>query len=349
MTADSYLPLVEVSRGETVESIHYGAIAIADKNGELFASFGDPNKVSFLRSTAKPFQALPFIESEGHIKFNFTEKEIALICASHSGTDAHFEAVKGIQAKVGLTESDLACGSHRPYHVPTGDQLILRNEKPSPNRHNCSGKHTGMLAYAVHKNFPTEEYLKNGRPVQDAILKCFSEFSRVPIEKIGLGIDGCSAPNFAVPLFNGACAWASLADPSELSSERQVACKTITKAMMAHAFMVAGPDRFDTALMEAGNGLIVAKGGAEGYQGIGLLPGALGEGSPGLGITIKVSDGDILNRARPIVTLEVLRQLGAISASALEELKNFGPEKDVLNWRKLVVGQMRPSLKLKFA
>lgn len=348
MAENNYRPLVEVTRGNIVESIHYGAIAITNNKGELIASFGNPNKISYLRSTAKPFQALPFIEAEGHKYFNFTEKEIALICASHSGTDEHFEIIQRIQDKVGISEADLLCGSHRPMHIATGDALILRNETPSPNRHNCSGKHTGMLAHAILKGLDLGSYLENSHEVQKLILQNFAELCQIDPQEIELGIDGCSAPNFAVPLFNSAIAWASLADPSALPPHRQKACRTITKAMMAYPFMVAGPDRFDTALMQAGKGLIVAKGGAEGYQGIGLLPGALGEGSPALGITFKISDGDKSERARSIVSLEVLRQLGALSDSLLAEIKKFGPIKDVLNWQKLIVGQMRPSFKLEF-
>jgi L-asparaginase II len=335
-----------LTRGKTVESIHYGAIAVVDPMGSLVASYGDPDGVAFLRSTAKPFQALPFIEAKGHEHFGFTSREVALICASHSGTEEHVAGVSGIQAKVGLTSQDLVCGTHPPYHQPTADALKARGEKPSTNHHNCSGKHTGMLAHAIFKGLPTENYLDMAHPVQRSILQAFAEMCELPPEEVQLGTDGCSAPNFAVPFYNAAWALARLADPSGLSPERAEACRTITAAMMAHPDIVAGPDRSDTALMQAAKGRIVVKGGAEGYQGIGVMPGAMGEGSPSLGIAIKISDGDGRDRARPAVALETLRQLGALSEEELAELSDYGPKKDVLNWRKIVVGEMRPTFTL---
>ena len=158
-----------------------------------------------------------------------------------------------------------------------------------------------------------------------------------------LGIDGCSAPNFASPLYNAALGYARLCDPFGLSAERAAACKTITTAMASNPDMVAGPQRFDTRLMEVTGGRIVVKGGAEGYQGLGLLPGALGPDSPGIGIAVKISDGDPSNRARQAVALQLLKNLGAISEAELAQLAEFGPVYNIHNFRKLVVGQARPT------
>jgi L-asparaginase II len=165
-------------------------------------------------------------------------------------------------------------------------------------------------------------------------------------EQVFTGTDGCSAPNFAVPLKNAALAYARLCDPSELPSERAEACRQITTAMTSHPDMVGGPGRFDTLLMEAAQGKIVAKGGAEGYQGLGILPGVLGPGSPALGIVFKISDGDLRNRARPAVALEILSQLGALTAPQMRSLSKFGPTFPIHNWRKIVVGQARPCFEL---
>ncbi|MFN2143987.1 MAG: asparaginase, partial [Anaerolineales bacterium] len=161
--------------------------------------------------------------------------------------------------------------------------------------------------------------------------------------------DGCSAPNFALSLYHSALAWARLADPETagLPESRAEACRTITGAMTAYPFMVGGPNRFDTQLMTLAEGKIVIKAGAEGYEGIGLLPGALGPGSPGLGIALKITDGDGYGRARAAVSLEVLRQLGALSPEQLAALGEFGPSRPVKNWRKLDVGEMRPVFTLK--
>jgi L-asparaginase II len=341
-TPSPFLPLVELTRGNTVESVHFGALAVADSQGNLIASYGDPNTVTFLRSTAKPFQLLPFIEAGGAEHFQFTQQEIALMCASHSGTDQHVEVVSHIQQRVGITESSLMCGVHQPMHKQTAEEMLLRGETPTPNRHNCSGKHTGMLAFAKMRGEPLESYLEPNHPVQIRILNTFAEMCGLPAEEVQMGTDGCSAPNFAVPLYNAAWAWARLADPSSLSPGRAKAIRKIVQAMMAHPDMVGGPGRFDTLLMQTLNGRVVSKGGAEGYEGMGILPGVLGPGSGALGIALKISDGDGYGRAVSAVSMEVLRQLGIFSPNELETLNPFRPKRAVQNWRGLVVGEMRP-------
>jgi len=340
------LPLYELTRGEFVESIHFGSIAISDTHGRLVAWYGDPDTFTFLRSSAKPFQALPFIEENGPGTYGLTPGEIALICASHSGTDEHASCIRAIQDKTGVQESELMCGIHPVSHESTAELMRERGEETTPNRHNCSGKHTGMLAYAHMQGWPSTDYLNLNHPVQERILKALSEMSDVPIEEIGIGYDGCSAPNFALPLRNAALAYARLCGPQNLSEERSNACHTITTAMTNHAFMVAGPGRFDTRLMEVTAGRIVCKGGAEGYQAIGLLPNAIGPNSPAFGIAFKISDGDLRNRARPAIALEILRQLDALSSSEQDELAEFGPKLPVKNWRKVEVGHTNPTFKL---
>lgn len=346
MPASTYLPLFELTRGDTLESLHFGAIAIVDVDGRLVANHGDPRAVSFLRSTAKPFQALPLLENGGAETYELSPSEIALICASHSGTDDHIKTLLSIQQKSEVAESDLMCGTHPPMHAETAEAMRQRGEAPTQNRHNCSGKHTGMLAFARMLNWPTADYLEPSHPVQEAILQAFAEMCDLSADQVSLGVDGCSAPNFAAPLTSAALAYARLCDPSGLSPARAQACRKITAAMTSHPEMVAGPRRFDTRLMAATGGRIVAKGGAEGYQGIGLLPDALSPGSPALGIAIKISDGDLKGRVRPAVVLEILRQLGALSASEMETLADYGPITPVYNWRQLEVGQARPNIAL---
>lgn len=342
----AYQPIFEVTRGNITESVHFGAAVVVDSHGRLLAHLGDPQAVTFLRSSAKPFQALPFIERGGHETFGLETREIAIMCASHSGTDEHVAALKTMQAKIGLTVDDLQCGIHYPYHEATADDMKARGELPTPYRHNCSGKHTGMLAHARLRSTPTQTYLDLNHPVQEAILQAFAEMCDLPADRVELGIDGCSAPNFAAPFYNAALGYARLCDPFGLDPQRASACRTITSAMTAYPGMVAGPERLDTALMEVGAGRILSKTGAEGYQAIGLLPGALGADSPGIGIAIKISDGDPSSRARNGVALAILKALGALSASDLEKLADFGPEKQLYNFRKLIVGQSRPAFEL---
>ncbi len=352
-----FLPVVELTRGGIVESTHFGAIAIVNSHNELVAWYADPETVTFLRSSAKPFQAIPFIEHGGKETYDLTLREVALICASHAGTDEHVAVAKSIQAKTGARESDLMCGTHPISHQPTIDAMALRGEKVTPNRHNCSGKHTGMVSYARLLGLPYGEkdapYIDPNHPIQKDILSAFASMCGIEPAKVVIGIDGCSAPNFAVPLRNAALGFARLCDPTGLPEGRLQACQKITAAMTGNPDMVGGPDSFDTHLMQVTRGKIVSKGGAEGYMGIGLKPGTLGPGSPALGITFKISDGDLgshtsapYGHARPAVALEILRQLGALTPAEMEELAAFGPEFVIENWRKIRVGKGYPCFQL---
>jgi L-asparaginase II len=354
MTGD-YLPVFELTRGTLVESTHFGAAAVVDSKNRLLAWYGDPKKVTFMRSSAKPLQALSFIEHGGDQAFHLTSKEIAILCASHEGTDEHVDVIKGIQAKVGVQESDLLCGIHPLSHLSTIEEMRVRGETPTPNRNNCSGKHTGMLAYARMRGLPIADYINPEHPVQRTILDTFSEMCGMEPAQVEIGTDGCSAPNFAIPLFNAALGFARLCDPQGLSQERAAACRRITSSMMANPVMVRGVGRFDTRVMEVCVKRILAKGGAEGYMAMGILAGALGAESPGIGIVFKVADGDLplrnadgsfRNRVRPAMALEILKQLGYISDKELEALADFGPTMPVTNARRMVVGESRPAFSL---
>lgn len=350
MQNTAYEVVVELTRGPLIESIHVGAIAVSDARGNLVAHYGDPHLVANLRSSAKPFQALPLIERDGASIFGMSEREIAITCASHMGTDTHVAVLRDLQAKIGINESYLQCGIHPPGHEPTLIAMRERNETPTPNRHNCSGKHTGMLAQAVLRNLPLDDYLSTTHEIQRTILHTFSAVLGIAPGEVLIGIDGCSAPTFATPLERAALGFARLADPftaiNELGEKRAAALKLICHAMMTNPDMVSGPGGFDTALMEIGEGKIVCKSGAEGYQGIGVLPGAIGPGSAALGITYKVADGDQAGRARPIVGVEILRQLGALNETQCQALSSFAT-RPLNNWRGLEVGVIRPTFTLK--
>jgi L-asparaginase II len=263
--------------------------------------------------------------------------------------------VEGIQEKVGVEESHLQCGVHLPGDVEAFKSLIFNNRPPTPNRNNCSGKHTAMLAHAKMRGLPLENYLDINHPIQQDLLVAFAEMCLIPVEEIELGTDGCSAPNFAIPLYHAALAMARLCDPRELAGVRSSACRKITSAMTTHPEMVSGYGEFDEQLMRAGKGKIVCKRGAEGYQIIGLLPAVLSPDSPGIGIALKVSDGDAARmsldlvhspRVRPAVAIEILRQLGALSSKQEQALASFGPVKPVKNHRGILTGQSRPVFEL---
>ncbi len=346
----SYAPVLERTRGTRAESLHYAAAALVDSSGKLLAWIGNPQHATFLRSSAKPFQIIPFIEQGYARDLGLVPRQISQCCASHGGTDMHAEAVRGIQSLVGIDESYLQCGSHPPLDKETSDTLIRRGEKPTPIRHNCSGKHTGMLAFAKARGLPLDNYLDPAHPIQQDILAAFSEMCQIDTDKIDIGIDGCSAPNFSIPLYNTALGFARLSDPNSLSKTRADTCKTITSSMMAHPEMVSGFGRFDTRLMQVGRGKLVAKTGAEGYQAVGILPG-LTEASPkGVGIALKISDGDPKEGVRAAVMIEILRQFGILNKDELAELADeFGPVTEIFNWRKIKVGEAHPVFELERA
>ena len=348
-------PLFETTRGRLVESIHYGSIAVVDSNGKLISAYGDPQMVAFLRSSAKPFQALPFVERGGVEHFGFTPRELSLACASHNGSRLHVQTVEGLQKKIGIEELNLQCGTHMPDDVDEFKSMIVNNRKPTPNYNNCSGKHTAMLAHAKMRGLPLENYLDINHPIQQDILVSFAEMCRIPVAEVELGTDGCSAPNFAVPLYNAALGMAQLCDPHKLNEARATACRKITEAMTAFPEMISGYGEFDEQLLRAGEGRIVTKRGAEGYQIVGVMPGVISSDSLGLGIAFKVSDGDASRmaddlttstRVRPAVVLEILHQLGAISSKQEQALAEFGPVKSIKNHQDIVTGQSRPVFEL---
>ncbi len=347
------LPLLELTRGRLVESVHWGSIAVVDSSGKSIASYGDPHMVAFLRSSAKPFQTIPFAEHGGVEHYGYTARELALSCASHDGARMHLDTVKEMQAKIGIKESDLQCGGHLPSDAAVLMEFIQDNKKPTNNLNNCSGKHTTMLAYAKMRGLSMTDYLDIEHPIQQQILSTLSEMCSIEREKVEIGIDGCSAPNFAMPLTHAALGMARLCDPREQNEARAGACEKITAAMTTHPEMISNHGEFDCELMKAGAGKIVTKRGAEGFQIIGLPPQT--SNGRGLGIAFKVVDGDAsrrndalesTSRVRPAVTLEILRQLDALDEAQLTSLAKFGPEKDLKNYAGIVTGKSYPVFKL---
>lgn len=347
LTPSGCEPVAELIRGSLLESLHLGAIAVVDAAGKLLASLGNPNQLAFLRSTAKPLQAISFVEAGGMEAFGFSEEELALMCASHCGSDHHAAVAASMQHKAGLQESDLLCGVHAPLDRATFKAMILRGEEPGPNRHQCSGKHTGMLANCLLRGFPLENYIDPEHPLQKLVLETNAQMWDLPAESIQIGIDGCSVPVFAVPLCNAAYGFARLSDPSGLGEQRAAACRRITAAMTAFPKMVAGDGWFDTELMRAGAGRLVTKMGAEGFQSVGVMPGVSAISANGMGVAVKILDGDQRNSVAALVAVEVLRQLGALLPGEEAALKKFDA-RPLYNWRRMEIGRIQPVFKLQF-
>src|SRR6185369_6420686 len=225
-------PLVEVRRGAITESRHRGHVVAIEPDGNVIAHLGVPETVTFLRSSAKPFQALPLLVSGAADAFGFTDREIALVCASHNGEPIHTELVASMLKKIGLSPEALKCGIHEPYSVEVAQQLRERGEAPNVLQNNCSGKHAGMLATAVHLGAPTETYNKPEHPVQLAIGKSIAQFSGVAVEDLAVGIDGCAVPVFGITVKAMALTYARLvAPPASFDEATRNACGRIVRVM----------------------------------------------------------------------------------------------------------------------
>jgi L-asparaginase II len=337
-------PLVQVSRGRVVESRHRGHVAAVEPEGRLVAQAGEPETVTYLRSSAKPFQAVPLLTSGAADRFCLDEAELAIACGSHSGEDLHAETVARMLEKIGLDESFLKCGVHEPYDAATAQRLRERGESPGVLRNNCSGKHTGMLALAVHLGAQPREYDHPESPVQQAILRAVSQFSGLPAGEIAVGTDGCGVPVFGMPVRSMALMYARLAaPPADFDEETRRACARLTAAMTARPELVGGTrERFDTEVMRACAGRVVSKIGAEGVYTAGVLP--CERWPRGLGLAFKIEDGED-RRARSTIAIECLRQLDVLNEDAREALKPYASF-PVRNHRGENVGEIRASFKL---
>jgi L-asparaginase II len=327
-------PLVEVWRGDLVESVHWGGIAVADPRGRTLRAHGDPQASTFLRSAAKPVQVLPVIAGGAVERFRLTEAEIAVMIGSHGGEPMHVEAVRSILDKIGLPESALQCGAHAPFHRPSAQFLREAGRRPSALHNNCSGKHAGMLALARILDAPPERYLEESHPVQRRIREAVGALAGVAPGAIPTAVDGCSAPTFALSLAAAATLYARLVEPKDLPADLAEAAPRAVAAMRRHPEMVAGTDRLCTDLMRASDHGLIAKIGAEGFYGLAwVLDGR------GFGAALKIGDGDG-DRARPAAALALLRAEGALSAAAAEGLADrHAPP--LRNHRGLVVGRLR--------
>jgi L-asparaginase II len=324
--------LVEITRGDLVESVHRGSVAIADARGRILLSLGDIETPVYPRSSLKPIQALPLVESGAADAFGLGSAELALACASHSGEPMHTDRVAAWLSRIGCTVDDLACGAHPSRFEPVVERMIRDGEKPTRLFNNCSGKHSGFLSVARHWDIATAGYAHHDHPVQQAVEKALRELSGV--NDLPWGVDGCTAPNFALPLSGFARALAKLADPRGLSALRADAARRLVSAMIAHPELVAGTGRSDTVLMRAAKGRAATKAGAEAYYAA-IVPEA------GLGIALKIDDG--AGRGAETAIAAILDKLGLIGDDKDARALIRAP---VLNTRNATVGERRPAAAL---
>ncbi|WP_338605469.1 asparaginase [Desulfoferula mesophila] len=307
-----YAPaLVEFRRSGLTESVHRGAIAVCTPDGKRSRGLGHPAMPTFMRSAAKPLQALPLITSGAAKRYGLTPAELAAVCGSLNGEDFQIEAVKSIMGKAGLDVGLLDCGPAWPLHRETYKAMRAAGQKPTPLHNTCAGKHAAMLVLCAFHGWPTEDYLSPRHPVQKLILETVALMSHYPMEQIGIGVDGCGAPVFRTPLVALAGAYARLAAPdqAELEPAMSEAVKELMAACLAHPEMIAGTGRICTRLMQAAPGVLLAKAGSEGSYAL-ALP------QQGLGVALNIEDGGV--RALGPAVTETLHELGILGHEALE-------------------------------
>lgn len=325
--------LVEVLRGEHVESRHRGAVAVYDADGRAVLEIGDTERPVFPRSAVKAIQALPLVESGAADAFGFGDRELALACASHNGEVRHVELARAMLAKAGLDEAALECGSHWPYLEAATVELARGAGSPGQLHNNCSGKHAGFLCTCRHVGLAHRGYVEAQHEFQGMLRDTLQQVTGAAHGADNLGIDGCSIPTYAVPLKNLALGFARMATGTGLAPARAGAAQRLMQACMREPFYVAGSGRFETVLMEKTSERIFLKIGAEGVY-CAAVP------ELGLGIALKCDDG--AGRAAEAMVAAVLARLlredAALSAQ-LDALAN----QPIVNRRGLRVGVVRPA------
>jgi L-asparaginase II len=324
--------LVEVTRGNLVESRHAGAVAVVDAAGATVLALGDVETPIFPRSAIKALQALVLVEAGGADRFRLGDEELALACASHSGEQAHVAGVERMLRAAGLDPSRLACGTHWPLHQPSTQALARAGGVASALHNNCSGKHAGFLCAACAMGAAPDGYVEPAHPVQREVKAVLENLSGAAIPDERRGIDGCSVPTWAVPLSGLARAFARFATGWGLGTARAAAAQRLRAACAARPWFVAGTGRFDTVLMEHLGARVFVKGGAEGVH-CGALP------ELGYGIAVKCDDGN--GRAGEVVMAATIARLLWPEGTGQESLEKL-IRPTLRNWRGTVVGGIRP-------
>jgi len=332
--------VAKVMRGQREESVHYGSIAVVNSEGKLTHYYGDPEFFTFARSSPKPIQTMCLIQSGAADRYGFSPKQISICCGSHVGSDEHREVVLENLRVADNKPEYLKCGCHVPIFMEMNKQFPTNDEHKDFLRHNCSGKHSGFLAVTKHIGEDVSEYLNPNSKVQQLVLDNIARVYEYPKENIVIGIDGCSAPNFGMPLKQTAIAFQKLAVGRDDTEENSKILLRIKKAMTEYPEMFSGKNRYDLALMQSFPGNIVCKGGAEAIQGIGFS-------EPSIGIALKIEDGNF--RAIYPVCIELLRQLGLIDEiTKMKHLEHFY-KAEIRNAMKLLTGRIVPEFTLKKA
>jgi L-asparaginase II len=325
--------LVEVTRGNLVESRHNGAVAVVDADGATVLALGDVAAPVFPRSAIKAMQALVVVEAGAADRYGFGDEELALACGSHGGEPAHVAGVERMLHAAGLDATALACGTHWPLHQPSAQALARAGGTATPLHNNCSGKHAGFLCAACAMQADAAGYVDAGHPVQREVKAVLENLGGAAIPDERRGIDGCSVPNWAMPLAELTRAFACFATGRGLAPGRAAAAQRLRTACAAKPWFCAGTGRFDTELMQHFGARVFVKGGAEGVH-CGALP------DLGYGIAVKCDDGH--GRAGEVMLAAVIARLLSLGDTDREFLARF-LRPTLRNWKGTMVGSIRPT------
>lgn len=340
--------LVQALRGGIVESAHCGALAIVDADGAVHTQLGDIERPIFPRSAVKVLQALPLVASGAADRWQLSDEELALACASHGGETRHVQTAAAMLAKAGVDGAALECGAHWPYHDGSIKALAAAGQQPTALNNNCSGKHAGFVCLGC---WMSEEraggsdrraflsgYIKPAHPVMQEVTAALQATTGYDLSRTAVGTDGCSIPTYAVPLRHLALAFARVATGVGLRPEHQRAAQRLRAAVAAAPFMVAGSGRFDTRLMERLGARVFCKVGAEGVH-CAALP------ELGLGVAIKMDDGNNA-RACEVVMAAVVARLLSLSDADAAFVRGFS-DVEIKNWNGLPVGRLQAAAVLR--
>lgn len=328
--------LVEAFRGGIVESVHAGNIVVVDSSGHIIHELGNPDRVTYFRSAAKPLIAISSLEAGIVERYNFELKEVALLASSHTGEKRHVEVLTSIMNKIGIGIEQLQCGVHAPLYQEAARELFAAGKVPSSIHCNCSGKHLGLIATIKSKGMPLEDYHRPDHPVYGNVERVLSEFCRLPRTSIIKSIDGCGIPVYGVPLRNMAIAYANLANTKFMNGKYKKYQELLIRAMTEYPDMIGGTDRLDTHIIRNFGDRLICKIGAEASHCTGFL-------NRGIGVALKIEDGNL--RAVGPVILETLLQMGVISRTEVKKVEELW-NPPFLNHRKEVVGEIKAVFKL---
>lgn len=301
-----FVPMAEIRRGGITESLHHGIAVVADAEGRVLQAWGDPAFVTFPRSSLKPFQAIPLVESGAADAAGLTEEHLALACASHGAEDFQVALVRDWLERLGLAESALVCGPDMPRAQADQARVWRSGGDRSRIFHNCSGKHCGFLTLARHIGAPVAGYDDPAHPAQRLYLEAFSELIGEDAAKLPRGVDGCGLPALALPMRTMAAAAARWAAAKVATESRRTAIRRLQSAIRAYPDHLSGRDSATGRIVRATQGRVLLKSGAEGYV-VGFVP------EQGLGIAVKLADGAA--RAKMGVFAALLGRLGLTDAA----------------------------------